>query len=167
MPTSNLSRSTIAPGSSIIRTLSFVMFLVGWTAVLATVLGFFGTTWWPLDMLSDWRLILAIVLGIAAVATGFGYSRVSTIVFIVAAIVNVLLIAPMWLNEQQPLTGSDRVRVISLDIGSTPDAREAIIDWINASEGDIVLLANAGGTWRRYIEVENVPPRSPRKRLPR
>ena len=157
MPTSNLSRSTIAPGSSIIRTLSFVMFLVGWTAVLATVLGFFGTTWWPLDMLSDWRLILAIVLGIAAVATGFGYSRVSTIVFIVAAIVNALLIAPMWLNEQQPLTGSDRVRVISLDIGSTPDAREAIIDWINASEGDIVLLANAGGTWRRYIEVENVP----------
>ena len=157
MPSSNLSTRTISPGSSLTRTLSFMMFLIGWTAVLATTLGFFGSTWWPLDMLSDWRLILAVVLAAAALAAGFGYSRISSIVFLVAAIVNAVLIAPMWLNDQAQLTSNDRVRIISLDVGSTPDARESVIEWINMSEGDIVLLANAGGNWRQYLEGENAP----------
>lgn len=157
MPSSNLSTRTIAPGSSVARTLSFIVFLVGWTAVLATALGFFATTWWALDMLSDWRLILAVALGVAALVTGSGYSRTSSTVFVVAAIVNAVLVAPMWLNDQAPLTANDRLRVISLDVGSTPDARESVIDWINMSEGDIVLLANAGGTWQRILEAENVP----------
>ena len=133
------------------------MFLFGWTAVLATALGFLGATWWPLDMLADWRFILTVVLGAAALATGFGYSRVSSMIFLVAAIVNAVLIAPMWLGEQAPLTASDRVRVISLDVGLAPDAREAVIDWVNMSEGDIVLLANSGGTWARAVEQKGVP----------
>lgn len=153
----NLSTSTISPTSSISRTLSFIMFLFGWTAALATALGFFGSEWWPLDMLADWRLILIVVLGAAALATGFGYSRVSAVVFLAAAIVNAVVIAPMWVEEQKPLSASERVRVISLDVGLAPDVREAVLDWVNMSEGDIVVLANAGGRWQHIIEKKAVP----------
>lgn len=157
MPASNLSVSTVSPAGSLSRTFKFVMLLVGWTAVLATGLGFLGASWWPLDMLADWRFILTVALAAAVLATGFGYSRVSSMIFLVAAIVNAVLIAPMWLEEQQPLTASDRVRVISIDVGFAPDARESIIDWVNMSEGDVVLLANSGGTWARFIDHKGVP----------
>ncbi len=152
-----LSSSTISPTGSLTRTVSFAMFLFGWTAALATLLGFFANVWWPLDFLADWRLVLAVVLFIAAVVTGFGYSRSSAIVFLVAAITNAVLIAPMWLEEQAPLSSSDRIRVVSLDIGFSPDVRPDVIEWVTMVEGDIVVLANAGGTWARAIEQLDVP----------
>ena len=150
-----LSRSTpttISPAGSISQSFTFLMFLLGWTAALATVLGFLGGVWWPLDVLADWRFILVAILAVAAVATGFGYSRISAMVFLVAAIVNALLIAPMWLEEQPTLTAGDRVRVISIDIGFAPDVRQRVIEWVHTAEGDVVVLANAGGTWEPAIE---------------
>lgn len=147
-----MSTSRLSPAGSIAKTFGFLMFLLGWTAVLATVLGFFGTVWWPLDVLSDWRFVLAVVLILATIANGLGYSRVSAVVFLVAAIVNIYLIAPLWLNDQQPVVSSERVRVVLLDVGRAPDVRPAVMEWVNMIEGDIVILTNAGGTWARAID---------------
>jgi endonuclease/exonuclease/phosphatase (EEP) superfamily protein YafD len=157
MPSSNLSTSTVSPAGSIGRTTSFLALLLGWTAVLATALAFFGSAWWPLDMLADWRLFFAVVAGVAALTTGTGHARLSAMVFLAAAIVNAALIAPMWLDEQAPRSTDDRVRVISLDVGHHPDVRQAVLDWVNTNEGDVVLLANAGGSWSRVIEQSGVP----------
>jgi endonuclease/exonuclease/phosphatase (EEP) superfamily protein YafD len=152
-----MSTTRLSPAGSIAKTFGFLMFLLGWTAVLATFLGFFGTVWWPLDVLADWRFILAFVLILATIATGLGYSRVSAVVFLVAAIVNIYLVAPMWLNDQQPLVSSDRVRVVTLDVGLAPDVRPAVLEWVNMIEGDIIILANAGGTWATAIDQLGVP----------
>ena len=157
MTASLRATSSMSPAGSISRTFGFLMFLLGWTAVLATVLGFFGNAWWPLDVLADWRLILAIVLVLATIASGLGYSRVSAVVFLIAAIVNIYVVAPLWLDSQPPLTSSDRVRVVSLDIGSSPDVRQDVLEWVNMVEGDIVVLANAGSSWAGAIEQLGVP----------
>jgi endonuclease/exonuclease/phosphatase (EEP) superfamily protein YafD len=152
-----MSTTRLSPAGSIAKTFGFLMFLLGWTAVLATLLGFFGTVWWPLDVLADWRFILAFVLILATIATGLGYSRVSAVVFLVAAIVNIYFVAPMWLNDQQPLVSSDRIRVVTLDIGLAPDVRPAVLEWVNMIEGDIIILANAGGAWASAIDQLGVP----------
>lgn len=157
MTLSARTSTTISPARGIARTFGFLMFLLGWTAVLATVLGFFGTAWWPLDVLADWRFILAFVLILATIASGLGYSRVSAVVFLVAAIVNIYFIAPLWLDSQAPLTASDRVRVVSLDVGFSPDVRTEILEWVNMVEGDVVVLANAGGTWAGAIDQLGIP----------
>jgi hypothetical protein len=133
------------------------MFLFGWTAVLATALGFFGTAWWPLDVLADWRMILAAVLVVAAVVTGLGYSRSSAVVFLAAAIVNALLIAPMWLTQQELPTAEERLRVTSLDLASTPVAQKSIIDWAARIESDLIVLANAGPAWTALVERSDLP----------
>jgi endonuclease/exonuclease/phosphatase (EEP) superfamily protein YafD len=133
------------------------MFLFGWTAVLATALAFLGAVWWPVDVLADWRFILAVFLILAAIVNGFGYSRASAVVFGIAAIVNIWLIAPMWLDNQPAPTSSDRLRVVTLDVGFAPDIRLEVLEWVNLVEGDIVVLANSGGTWSRVIEQLNVP----------
>lgn len=157
MPASNLSSSTVSPAGSVARTTSFLALLLGWTAVLATALAFFGSAWWPLDMLADWRLFFAVVAAVAALATGTGSARISAMVFLVAAIVNAVMIAPMWLDEQAARTSDDRVRVISIDVGNRPDVRSQVLEWVNTNEGDVVLLANAGGSWARVIEQGAYP----------
>lgn len=157
MPASNLSSSTVAPASSVARTTSFLALLLGWTAVLATALAFFGSVWWPLDMLADWRLFFAVVAAVSAVAVGFGTSRLSAMVFLVAAIVNAVLLAPLWLDKQAPRATDERVRVISVDVGYRPDVRSQVLEWVNTAEGDVILLANAGGTWSRVLEEADVP----------
>ena len=133
------------------------MLLAGWTATLATVLGLFGETWWPLDVLADWRLPLGVILVAAIVVTGFGYSRVSAVVFLAAAILNVALIAPMYLGEQPHPSSSERIRLASVDIGRAPDVRPALLEWVNTVEADIVVLVRADGTWSNAIEQLNMP----------
>lgn len=156
MPPKTHSATSMATGP-ITQTFGFVMFLAGWTAALATVLGLLGATWWPLDVLADWRLPLTVILVAAAVVTGFGYSRVSAAIFAAAAILNVALIAPMYLEEQPHPSSDERVRVVSLDVGKAPDVRPAVLDWANTVEADIVVLARADGTWSRAIEQLNMP----------
>jgi endonuclease/exonuclease/phosphatase (EEP) superfamily protein YafD len=154
---STLSTTSLSATGPVTRTLGFLMFLFGWTAVLATALAFLGAVWWPVDVLADWRFILAVFLILAAIVNGFGYSRTSAVVFGIAAIVNIWLIAPMWLDNQPAPTSSDRLRVVVLDVGFAPDIRLEVLEWVNLVEGDIVVLANSGGTWSRVIEQINVP----------
>ncbi len=157
MGSRTLARPTLSPTNSIARAFGLLTFLLGWTAALATVLGFFGTAWWPLDVLADWRLIFTAILVTSAVVCGMGYSRASAVVFVVAAVINIWLIAPMWLDEQPPLSAPDRLRVVSLDIGGAPNVRKQVLEWANSAEGDIVVLANAGGAWGNSVETLNVP----------
>ncbi len=156
MPLTTHSTSSVAT-SSVTRTFGFIMFLAGWTATLATVLGLLGATWWPLDVLADWRLLFTVILVVAAVVTGLGYSRVSAAIFVAAAILNVVLIAPMYLEEQPHPSSDERIRVVSLDIGKAPDARPEVLEWVNTVEADIVVLVRADGTWSRAIDELNMP----------
>lgn len=156
MPPKTHSASSIAT-DPLTRTFGFIMFLAGWTATLATVLGLLGATWWPLDVLADWRLPLIVILVAAAVVTGFGYSRVSAAIFVAAAILNVVLIAPMYIEEQPHPSSDERIRVVSLDIGKAPDVRLAVLEWVNTVEADIVVLVRADGTWSRAIDQLNMP----------
>ncbi|MCH8991749.1 MAG: hypothetical protein IIA44_08395 [Acidobacteria bacterium] len=156
MPPTSHSTTSMATGS-LTRTFGFIMFLAGWTATLATVLGLLGATWWPLDVLADWRLPLTVILVAAAVVTGFGYARVSAAIFVAAAILNVALIAPMYLEEQPHPNSDERIRIVSLDVGKAPDARPAVLDWVNTVEADIVVLVRADGTWSKVIDKLNLP----------
>ncbi len=155
MTASNIA--TASATGAVTRTLGFLLFLFGWTAVLATALGFFGSAWWPLDFVADWRLILLVVLVVAAIGTGLGYSRTSAVIFLGAALVNAVLIAPMWLEQQEPQTTPDRLRVIALDVGSATAADPSILKWVSDSEGDVVLLANAGVAWLGLVEESDRP----------
>jgi len=159
MPPTTHRATNIATGP-VTRTFGFIMFLAGWTAALATVLGLLGATWWPLDVLADWRLLLTVILVAAAVVTGLGYSRVSAAIFVAAAILNVALIAPMYFDEQPHPSSDERIRVVSLDIGKAPDVRPEVLEWVNTVEADIVVLIRAGGTWSSAIDQLNMPYRA-------
>ena len=135
---------------------SAVLFFVGTTASLATVLGFFGATWWGWDRLADWRFPLLLILVLTSIVYGFVYRRAISAVFLLAAIVNAVLLAPLWLSTQSQPESSDRLRVVSLDASGSGNHRKAIATWVHSVEADVALLYRTTGDWADTLQ----PPES-------
>jgi endonuclease/exonuclease/phosphatase (EEP) superfamily protein YafD len=136
---------------------SVVLFIIGIMASLATVLGFFGATWWGWDRLADWRFPLLLVLVVTSIVYGFGFRRAVSAVFLLAAIVNAILLAPLWLSTQAEPESSDRLRVVSFDTSGSGDHRKDIATWIHSVEADVAMLYRATGDWADTLAAVGVP----------
>ncbi len=150
------NRGTVVTGTGG-KLAAAVLFAVGTAGTLATVLGFFGATWWGWDRIADWRFPLAVVLGVTAIVYGLAFRRGLSAVFLAAAIVNGVLLAPMWLSTQAGAASSERIRVVSLDTSGSGDSRHATIAWLDSVEADLALLYRTTGDWAEALATENVP----------
>ncbi|MCL1693177.1 MAG: hypothetical protein M3096_05800 [Actinomycetia bacterium] len=136
---------------------SALVFIFGSAATLGTVLGFFGATWWGLDRLADLRFPFLVILVATAVTYGFVFRRALSALFLLAAVVNAVLLAPLWLSTQDAVASNDSIRVVSLDTGESTENRRAIIDWINQEEADVVLLHRTSGDWAATLDDSDAP----------
>jgi len=136
---------------------SALVFLLGSAATLGTVLGFFGATWWGFDRLADLRFPFLVILVATAVIYGFVFRRALSALFLLAAVVNAVLLAPLWLSTQSAVASNDSIRVVSLDTGESSENRRAIIDWINQEEADVVLLHRTSGDWAATLDDSDAP----------
>jgi endonuclease/exonuclease/phosphatase (EEP) superfamily protein YafD len=136
---------------------SALLFVIGTLATLATVVGFLGATWWGFDRLADWRLAYFALLIFVAIVYGFVFRRAISAVFLLAAVINAVLLAPMWLSTQTAVASNDRIRVVSLDTGGSGNYRSAIIDWVNTNEADIALLYRTTGDWVAALGESEAP----------
>ncbi len=136
---------------------SALVFIFGTAATLGTVLGFFGATWWGFDRLADLRLPFLVILVATAVVYGFVFRRALSALFLLAAVANAVLLAPMWLSAQPAVASSDSIRVVSLDTGGSSENRRAIIDWINQEEADVALLHRTSGDWATTLDDSDAP----------
>jgi endonuclease/exonuclease/phosphatase (EEP) superfamily protein YafD len=136
---------------------SVVLFVLGTMASLATVLGFFGSTWWGWDRIADWRLPLLLILVATSVVYGFGFRRAVSAVFLLAAIVNAVLLAPLWLSTQSAPGSNDRLRIVSFDTSGSGDHRKDIAAWIHSVEADVALLYRTTGDWADTLNTVGVP----------
>jgi endonuclease/exonuclease/phosphatase (EEP) superfamily protein YafD len=136
---------------------SALLFLFGTAATLGTVLGFFGATWWGFDRLADLRLPFLVILVATAVIYGFVFRRALSALFLLAAVVNAVLLAPLWLSTQDAVASNDSIRIVSLDTGESSENRRAIIDWINQEEADVVLLHRTSGDWAATLDDSDAP----------
>ncbi|MEA3501521.1 MAG: hypothetical protein U9R47_01995, partial [Actinomycetota bacterium] len=150
-------------GSNVIKTgagqtvTAALVFLFGTAATLGTVLGFFGATWWGFDRLANWRFPYIVILLVTAVIYGFVFRRALSALFLLAAVTNAVLLAPMWLAMQPVATSSDGIRVVSLDTGGSSENRLEIVEWINQEEADVALIHRSSGDWATTLDVSGVP----------
>ena len=136
---------------------SALVFIFGTAATLATVLGFFGATWWGFDRLADFRFPYLVILVTTAIIYGFVFRRALSAAFLLAAVANAALLAPMWLTTQPVATSNDSIRVVSLDTDGSSDSRRAIVEWINQEEADVALLHHTSGDWAATLADSDVP----------
>jgi len=136
---------------------SAALFVIGTAATLATAFGFFGATWWGWDRIADWRFPLMVILFVTAITYGLIFRKAVSGVFLVAAIINAVLVAPMWLSTQAAAGSNDRIRIVSFDTSGSGDHRRDIVTWIHEIEADVALLYRTSGDWADVIATEDVP----------
>lgn len=115
--------------------------ILGGIAAIATIVAFFGSTWWLFDYVANYRWYLFWILVIASVIYALTAQGWMLIVLIAAAAVNAALIVPMWFGSQPESTGEDSLRIVQVDATGGFDERDEAFDWFKESNADILIIA--------------------------
>jgi len=118
----------------------------------ATLAGFLGRLWWVLDLFSHFRVQYAILSFLIAVALLI-LRRVRTAsVFLVLAVVNTVLILPLYLGRVAPPdTESPQYRAVLANVYTPNQHRELLISLIEQYEPDFFVLQEVNTRWLEDI----------------
>jgi endonuclease/exonuclease/phosphatase (EEP) superfamily protein YafD len=144
------SSASVAVGQAII---GFGLVSVGVVATLATILGFFGSTWWLFDFAANFRAHLAVVLVLVALAYSLLFSKATGLFFMAMAAINGFMILPLYAGSQAPAAGDDTMTIVSFSVGQRASIRDATFRWINNIEPDLVVLLDSTDDWIRAEEL--------------
>jgi endonuclease/exonuclease/phosphatase (EEP) superfamily protein YafD len=115
---------------------------------IATLGGFCGRFWWVLDLFSHFRVQYAILSFLIAVAL-LVLRRVFTgSVFLGLAVVNLVLIVPLYLGRVAPPdAGSPRYRAVLANVYTPNKESELVISLIEQYEPDFFVLQEVNTRW--------------------
>lgn len=133
--------------------LGFGLVTVGVVATLATILGFFGNTWWLFDYAANFRAHLAVVLVLVALSYALLFSKAMGLFFLGMAAVNGLMILPLYSDSPATAVGEDRMTIVSFNVGQRASIRDATFRWIDTVEPDVVVLVDSTEQWTEATEM--------------
>ncbi|HSK07270.1 MAG TPA: endonuclease/exonuclease/phosphatase family protein [Acidimicrobiia bacterium] len=132
-----------------------MIFLVIPALVIAAVsLASFAGRWvWWLDVLANFRAQYVVVLLVAGLAIAASRWRRTGLGILAVALINLLFVAPLYVGSPgDPVAGAPDVRVMSLNLLSTNESYNEVIEYIAAADPDVVLLHEASRPWEVAIE---------------
>ena len=127
-----------------------IVSFVGYCLGVVTVAGFFGGSWWVLDLLAGFRHQLAVALAFCALVAAFARWRRTAVVIGVLAAVNLALVMPLYIGPSRPETGE--LRVLSFNVLGSNRRYAEVVDFIRASSADVVVLHEVTRRWEDAIE---------------
>lgn len=133
--------------------IGFGLVAIGVIGSLATVLGFFGSTWWLFDFVANFRAHLAVVLLLVALIYSLIFSKTTGLFFMLMAIVNGIVVLPLYLGNPAPAAASDVFTVVSFNVSQRASIRDLTFSWIDTVEPDLVVLTNVTADWLNGAEV--------------
>ena len=138
--------------------------LVGWAATAAasvtaalTVIGFLGGLWWGFDLVANFRVQYALVLGVVSATLALLRWWRAAGVAAVALMMNAFLIAPLYLDTPTAPLDQARLEILSFNVNAWNPNRTEIASYITASGADIVLLHEITPAWERVLQEADLP----------
>ena len=89
----------------------------GFIATVGTILGFFGSAWWMFDVMAGYRVQFACLLIISGILYGLILGRATSVIFLVAAVINIIVILPLYLDNPAEPADGDFIDVIVWSTG--------------------------------------------------
>ena len=126
-----------------------IVSFIGICLGIATLAGFFGSTWWVLDLFAGFRHQLAAGLLVCALWAVLARWHKVAAILSVLAIVNLVLIVPLFFGPSRP--ESRDVRVLSFNVLGSNRQFEEVVDFIRESGADVVVLHEVTGRWEEAI----------------
>ncbi len=134
------------------------LLIVGAGAVLATVAGFFGSWWWRLDLIANFRPQLLVLLLAVGIAYAMAYRRSVGAVMVAAAAVNAVVIAPLLLGSAgEAEAGAPQISVVTFNVTPSNPSRAVIVEYLRSSGADVVLLMESSFEWEAAVSKAELP----------
>jgi endonuclease/exonuclease/phosphatase (EEP) superfamily protein YafD len=140
--------------------------LIAFVLASLTTIGFLGGVWWGFDLAAHFRVQYAVLLvPVLAILAGLRRWR-SALVAGVALIVNVSLFVPLYLATPTAPAGVDTLRILTFNVTASNPNRTTVIDYLVASEADIIFLHESSTDWEDTLSRAEVPYRVVSARAP-
>ena len=131
-----------------------VLLVIPAVLIAAISLASFAGAWvWWLDVLANFRAQYVVVLAVlGGLILASRWRRVGMAVLVVA-LVNAIFVAPLFVGSPgESVAGAPEVRVMSFNLLSTNERYNEVIEYIEATAPDVVLLHEASRPWEVAME---------------
>jgi endonuclease/exonuclease/phosphatase (EEP) superfamily protein YafD len=127
-------------------------------AAVLSLLGFFGGWWWVFDLAAAFRVQYAVVLTLAAALLLVVRARRSALAIAVVAILNGVVVAPLWLGVPVPGAEGATLRVHFHNVHGGGDERFAeVARELASSDADVVFLSEVSARWIELFGGAELP----------
>ena len=127
-----------------------ILSFIGYCLGFATLAGFFGGSWWVLDLFASFRHQLAAGLIICALIAVLAKWKKTAVATSLLAVLNLALVVPLYVGPSRPESGE--LRVLSFNVLASNRRVEEVIDFIRASDANVVVLHEVTSLWEDAIE---------------
>lgn len=113
----------------------------------------FGGAWvWWLDVLANFRAQYVVVLAVLGLVIATSRWRRIGLAILGVALVNLFFVAPLYVGSPgESMAGAPDMRVMSFNLLSTNESYNEVIEYIEATEPDLVLLHESSRPWEVAI----------------
>lgn len=128
--------------------------LLGIGCGVATVLGFFGSVWWRLDLLAHFRVQYAVLLAAVALVCGLMRRWLAVTVAVVFFGVNLAVIAPLYLGSPDAAaTGGPELDIALFNVHHDNTAHEAVGRYLRDLDVDVIVALEVTPTWAKALQA--------------
>ena len=129
--------------------MGLILFFIGFCLGVATLAGFLGGTWWVLDLMASFRHQLAAALILSTLVAVAAKRKRAAALIGAMALVNLALIAPLFVGPSRPESGE--LRVLSFNILASNRRFDDVIDFIRDTDADVVVLHEVTRRWEEAM----------------
>lgn len=143
-------------GSGLRTFLGLGLLTAGFLGTLATILAFFGSTSWFFDLLANFRFQLALGLIVLGALYFVAFGRSVAFIFVAMGVVNVFLIAPLYLDDPAPAAGEESIRIVSFNVGAGRADTAELATWVENSDADLIFLLESTEEWVAALPAADI-----------
>ena len=120
---------------------------------LISLASFAGAWVWWLDVLANFRAQYVVILAVLGLVVAASRWRRTGLAILGIALVNLLFVAPLFVGSPgEPVAGAPGIRVMSFNLLSTNESYSDVIEYIEATDPDLVLLHESSRPWEVAME---------------
>jgi endonuclease/exonuclease/phosphatase (EEP) superfamily protein YafD len=145
------SESNTSPTQTV--SISGLLIVTGNLITLASIAGFAGGLWWPLELAAHFRVQYFLTLGVFALVLCLAKRTRVTLVFAAFAIINLSVIARLYVDRTQPIEdGSPALRAMLLNVHTSNEQYHLVNTLIEEADPDFIIVEEINDQWLERLE---------------
>jgi len=122
-------------------------------ACTATLAGYMGALWWPLENCACFKVQCFWFLLVGACLYGYFKRSNSAVVLAVFALANATAFVPLYFGGDSPTASAHEFRVMLSNVYTGNSEHQRVFDAIRAEKPDAVMLLEIDGKWAAKLAV--------------